>query len=116
MSCKGRKKPIKVATADRYGIPVEERQTVYNISDWSLGFTTAIKTYGDVGAVANYVGKYITKNADKIGGRWYYSGGKLNKPFYKYSVVSFDDVTDFDYDFNPKNMVIFVYVEKYKEV
>lgn len=100
VSCKGIKKPIKVATADRYGIPDSERQTVYNISDWSLGFTTAIKTYGDVGAIANYVGKYITKNADKIGGRWYYSGGKLNKPFYKYSVVSFDDVKDFDYEFN----------------
>lgn len=100
VSCNGKKKPIKIATADRYGVPENERQTVYNISDWKLGFTTAVKTYGDIKAVANYVGKYITKSNNKVGGRWYYSGGKLNRPFYKYSRVSFDDVSDYDYDFN----------------
>lgn len=99
VSCKGRKKPIKVSTADKYKIPIADRQTVYNIADWSLGFTTAIKCYGDKNAVANYVGKYISKNNSKVGGRWYYSGGNLNKPVYKYSVQSFNDYIDYDYDF-----------------
>lgn len=99
VSCKGHKKPIKVSTADRLGIPLEERKEVYNITDWNLGFTTAIHTYGNPHSVANYVGKYITKASDKIGGRWYYSGGDLNRPLFKYSRVSFDDVDTFDYDF-----------------
>lgn len=100
VSCKGHKKPIKVATADRYGIPDDERQTVYNIPDWKLGFTTAIHTYGYKEQLANYVGKYISKGTDKVGGRWYYSGGDLQRPVYKYSRVSFDDFNNYDYDFN----------------
>lgn len=99
VSCKGYKKPIKITTADKYKIPIEDRKTVYNISDWGFGFTTAINLYGDKTAVANYVGKYITKGDTKVGGRWYYSGGNLNKPFYKYSRVSYDDVKNYDYDF-----------------
>ena len=39
--------------------------------------------------IANYIGKYITKGDKKIGGRWYYSGGKLEKPVYKYFNTSF---------------------------
>lgn len=100
VSCKGKKKPIKCATADRYGVPFEDRQTVYNIADWSLGFTTAIMTYGERGAVANYIGKYITKSDSKICGRWYYSGGNLRKPVVVYDRVSYDDVTDYTYDFD----------------
>lgn len=95
----GRKKPIKVATADRKGVPLEERHTVYNVDDWSLGFSTAILTYGDVRAVANYVGKYITKGEKKIGGRWYYSGGELKKPICVYERVDFNAVDNFTYDY-----------------
>ena len=104
VSCTGRKKPIKIATADRLRIPPEDRHTVYNIADWSLGFTTAIKTYGSAAAVAHYVGKYLTKQLDgklpqKVGGRWYYSGGALARPAFSYERVSFNDVTDFTYGF-----------------
>ncbi|MBQ9737510.1 MAG: hypothetical protein IJV86_03820, partial [Clostridia bacterium] len=49
--------------------------------------------------VANYIVKYITKGTKKVGGRWYYSGGDLLKPLYQYAYVSFDEVTDYDYDF-----------------
>lgn len=99
VSCKGYKKPIKRSTADKYKIPLEDRKTVYNLPEWALGFTTAIRTYGDTEAVANYVGKYISKGENKIGGRWYYSGGDLNKPIYKYSRVSYDDIEKFSYEF-----------------
>ena len=98
---KGHKKPIKNKTADRYGVPLDERRTVYNISDWSLGFTTAVKTYGSIEAVAHYIGKYITKSeGGKVGGRWYYSGGKLQRPVLTYQRVSFNAFDDYTYSFD----------------
>lgn len=92
-------KPVKQATATRQGFKLDECRKVYNITDWSLGFSTMYHTYGDVRAVANYIVKYITKGEKKIGGRWYYSGGKLLKPLYRYDYVSFDEIVDYDYDF-----------------
>lgn len=53
---------------------------VYNISDWRFGFSTAIEIYGDYNAAIGYCCKYIGKQTDKIGGRWYYSGGDLVRP------------------------------------
>lgn len=100
VSVPGHKRPIKVATAKRLHIPPEDWHTVYNIADWTLGFTTAIKTYGERGALAKYLTKYLTKDmTGKIGGRWYYSGGKLQKPVYKYERGGFADVTNYTYDF-----------------
>lgn len=92
-------KPVKQATATRQGFSLDECRKVYNISDWTLGFSTMYHTYGDVRAVANYIVKYITKGTEKVGGRWYYSGGDLLKPLYRYDYVSFDEVIDYDYDF-----------------
>ncbi len=66
-------RPVKADTVKRSGFKVEDCRNVYNIQDWKLGFTTAIEVYGDRGAVANYIGKYITKGEKKVGGRWYYS-------------------------------------------
>lgn len=84
-----RAKPVRVETARRQGYDLNACRKVYNISDWRLGFTTSIYTYGEPEAVANYIGKYITKGDKKVGGRWYYSGGKLLKPVYQYSRVNF---------------------------
>ena len=53
---------------------------VYNVTDWKLGFSIAIDLYGDYRAAVNYTCKYISKEQQKIGGRWYYSGGALRKP------------------------------------
>ena len=60
---------------------------VYNLPGWRLGFTTAIQLYGDYHAAVSYVCKYIGKQGEKPGGRWYYSGGCLQRPD-----VSFSDV------------------------
>lgn len=86
VKCPNHKKPIKIETADRYGIPTEDRKTVYNISDWSYGFSTAIEITADplLERVGSYLRKYMTKDSDKIGGRWYYSGGELLRPRYVY--------------------------------
>lgn len=91
-------KPVREVTAKRQGFTLSDCKKVYNIDDWTLGFTTSIYTYGDPKAVANYVGKYIAKSPNKIGGRWYYSGGKLAKPFYLYARVNFGEQVG-DYGF-----------------
>lgn len=59
---------------DRAGHPV------YNLPGWGWGFSTAIALYGERRAAVGYVCKYIGKQGDKIGGRWYYSGGELRRP------------------------------------
>lgn len=86
VKCVGRKKPIKIATADKYKIPESDRKTVYNIPEWSYGFSTALEITNDdkCAKVANYLKKYLTKDFEKIGGRYYYSGGNLRRPVYKY--------------------------------
>jgi hypothetical protein len=75
---------------------------VYNVPDWSFGFSTAIELYGDYEAAITYCCKYVGKEmekgnrggeaapepAGKIGGRWYYSGGGLRLP--ELSALDFD--------------------------
>ena len=99
VSCAGHKRPIKVSTANRLHIPMQDRRIVYNVADWKIGFSTAIMTYGSPLAVGNYIGKYITKG-EKVGGRWYYSGGDLERPILRYDNIDFDDVTDYTYAFD----------------
>lgn len=77
-------------------------KTIYNITDFPYGFTTAKRIGGknhDIQAVAGYVTKYMTKalrdyekgivNNIKVGGRYYLSGGKLNRPVYKYTSINY---------------------------
>lgn len=72
---------------------------IYNLPAWDLGFTTAIELYGDRRQAIAYVCKYIGKqmgpdgSPGKVGGRWYYSGGALQRP-----AVSFADVGPDVYD------------------
>lgn len=67
---------------------------VYNLPAWDYGFTTAIELYGEYGAAVAYVCKYIGKGAEKIGGRWYYSGGALAQPREEYVDISAQDVAE----------------------
>ncbi len=61
---------------------------VYNLPQWRYGFTTAIRLYGNYDRAVGYVSKYIGKAMGgagtlqdaKIGGRWVYSGGPLQRP------------------------------------
>lgn len=74
--------------------------TVYNVKDWVLGFSTAVRCYGDRSSVCKYIVKYITKSDKKVGGRWYYSGGALNAPRYEYmgntSLADWDGLEGYD--------------------
>lgn len=80
-------------------------KVVYNIEDFSLGFTTAIRISGEDASVrvARYMLKYITKSFDsgnKIGGRYYLHGGKLLLPRFEYSNEPFP-MDDKEHTFNP---------------
>ena len=59
-------------------------QIVYNLPDWSLGFSTAMYVRGDYHQAVNYVAKYVTKQQEdgggKVAGRWYYHSGNLDLP------------------------------------
>ena len=68
-------------------LPLEEsgrvrkktKQIIYNLPNWTLGFTTAIKIDKNRLKCFNYITKYITKSREKIGGRWYLSSNNLNQ-------------------------------------
>lgn len=98
------KKPIKIATAVRYKIHHSQWQMVYNIPSWKWGFSTALEIENDDShiKVSHYLVKYLTKDFEKIGGRYYYSGGKLIKPKYEYCNTSFNDVEE-SYSFKVPN-------------
>lgn len=67
---------------------------VYNVADWSFGFSTAQRITGENGrekAVA-YVMKYMHKAGEKIGGRWYLHGGALKQPEVIWGSVEWDEV------------------------
>ena len=52
---------------------------VFNLP-WPYGFSTALLLQGDYHSAVGYVCKYIAKEQEKIGGRWYYHGGRLRMP------------------------------------
>ena len=63
---------------------------VYNLPQWTLGFTTAQELYGDYSAAVGYCCKYIGKQqGQRPLGRWYYSGGALAKPDRAYAAMDF---------------------------
>lgn len=66
--------------------------TVYNLPSWGWGFSTAIALYGDRAAAVGYCCKYVAKQQEKIGGRWYYSGGVLRRPEVEWCDVDYDEL------------------------
>lgn len=67
-------------------------RTVWNLPGWSLGFTTALDLVGEYPRAVSYVCKYIGKQGEKPGGRWYYSGGELARPEVTYADLDFYQV------------------------
>lgn len=102
VSVKGVKKPVLLSTYKKL-YAGRECHTVYNISDWKYGFSTAIKLYGDRGAVANYVGKYMQKDVQKIGGRLYLHSSNLLLPYVQYCCEPFDLFDGQAFNFNDVN-------------
>ena len=66
---------------------------VYNLPQWTLGFSTAQRLHGDYHAAVGYCCKYIGKQAgERPLGRWYYSGGALKEPAKVYADLDWQDV------------------------
>ena len=59
---------------------------IFNCTAWKFGFSACVQIYGSYTQAVSYVCKYIGKQGEKPGGRWYYSGGKLEKPTILYGV------------------------------
>lgn len=67
-------------------------QTVYNLPQWKLGFSTAIPLYGEYARAVAYCCKYIGKQQGKrVLGRWYFSGGKLAQPVPELKDIDLED-------------------------
>ena len=63
---------------------------VYNLPQWTLGFSRAIGLYGTYSQAVGYCCKYIGKqDGERPLGRWYYSGGRLAKPAKEYAVMDY---------------------------
>lgn len=54
-------------------------QTIYNTDSWPYGFTTVVKLDESKDAVVSYIMKYITKDAKKIFGNFYFAGGGIKR-------------------------------------
>ena len=68
---------------------------VYNLPQWTLGFTTAQRLYGEYSAAVGYCCKYIGKQeGERPLGRWYYSGGGLAKPEKTYAVLDYRELAE----------------------
>lgn len=90
LSVPGSKKPRRPQSAKQLEAWLAEgAKPVYNLPEWQLGFSTAIGLYGDYEAAIAYCCKYIGKEGEKIGGRWYYSGGQLAAPEMEYCTLDF---------------------------
>ncbi|MBQ7322537.1 MAG: hypothetical protein IJW99_10610 [Clostridia bacterium] len=73
----GFSKPIYHSTALEHKIPVTDWHPVYNCVDWKYGWSTAIPVYGEPARLAFYIRKYITKECQRIFGRYYWSSRNL---------------------------------------
>lgn len=64
-------------------------EPIFNLTRWPFGYTAAIRPYGDYAKAVGYCTKYLSKEhmADKIGGRWFYSGGDLSRPLVEYARI-----------------------------
>lgn len=87
-------KAYKAETLKKKNIQTENLKTVYNISDWKFGYSTAIKLDDNKVAISRYITKYITKGNNKIFGRYYLSSkGIVREPKTKYTHTDgFDNI------------------------
>lgn len=62
---------------------------IYNLPAWKFGFSTLIQPTGSKLKTLRYVAKYVTKSDTQIRGRYYLSGGALERPHYMTFAVDY---------------------------
>lgn len=85
-------------------------QAIYNLKNWRFGFSACIELDGEYAKVVSYIQKYITKESQKVGGRWYLSGGALARPRVSYADLDFSEIDAEEYRV-PKAGVAFKYLK-----
>ena len=72
---------IKLERAMKRGKPRFDKhgRAVYNMIDWPYGWSTVVPLENDSQKVATYISKYITKQSNKILGKYYLSSRDLVK-------------------------------------
>lgn len=92
----GVKKPRRPSSeAERAEWLANGGQVVYNLPQWTLGFTSALALYGEYPRAVAYCCKYIGKqNGQRPMGRWYYSGGALKEPVKEYMDIDYGKLSD----------------------
>lgn len=73
-------KPVR-ALSPYTGKPLlsESGRPIYNMPEWTWGFSTCIPIDENYDRTVSYVLKYITKDTNKIFGKWYLSSRNLRK-------------------------------------
>ena len=83
------------STAQRAKWLSEGGRVVYNLPQWTLGFSTALELYGTYSSAVGYVCKYIGKqDGERALGRWYYSGGALRQPDKEYVTLDYRELRE----------------------
>lgn len=79
----GRKKPVRLSTLKKLKLTPnsENVRDVFNITDYKLGFATAVRLDSNKEAVAFYMTKYATKELElhKILGKFYLAVGDIKR-------------------------------------
>ena len=79
----GKKKPVRLSTLKKMKLTPgsENVRDVYNITNYKLGFATAVELDGNKEAVSFYMTKYATKELDlhKILGKFYLAVGDIKR-------------------------------------
>lgn len=70
-------KAWKVEDLENYRVYTGGLKPVFNIPDWKYGFSTAIPLDGEVARVAYYITKYVTKDIQKIFGKFFWSSKNI---------------------------------------
>lgn len=92
------------------GHRTKDGKVIYNMDDWTYGFSTCIELTGDQEAVARYVAKYVTKDTKKILGNFYYAGGNIQRvPEREYVNLLYDEI-DVSANYVPDLGVSFKYL------
>lgn len=60
-------------------ISTDRGQPVFNMLDWKLGYSTCIPIDENYERTCNYLMKYLSKDSEKIFGKWYFSSRNLVK-------------------------------------
>lgn len=60
-------------------LSTDKGQPIFNMPDWTLGFSTCIPIDENYERACNYIVKYLNKDSQKIFGKWYLSSRSLVK-------------------------------------